>query len=213
MMDAHEIEGLFTRSDGSYLFARWGRPIAPIVFGVADETLPVVKGAFEAVCAMAGHHMTETDPELGTNVMVFFFRDWDELLAVPDLDRLIDGLTPLVARLSEAQANQYRVFRFDAAGAIKACFIFLRMDDVLSDLPAQTLALSQVVQSVVLWSDLAFTDRSPLGQLEDGRVVLRPDIAALIRAAYDPVMPAATEDATHAMRLAARMQVAQEGDS
>lgn len=208
-MDAAEIERFFTRSDGSYLFARWGRPIAPIVFGVQDTTLSVVKGAFEAVCQMAGHQMAETDPELGTNVMVFFFREWEELLAVPDLDRLIDGLVPLVAKLSEAEANQYRVFRFDAAGAIKACFVFLRMDDVLTAIPAETLALSQVVQSTLLWSDVAFTDQSPLGQLEDGRVVLRPDIGALIRAAYDPVMPAMADDASHALRLAARMQLAQ----
>jgi hypothetical protein len=209
MMDAAEVERFFKRSDGSYVFARWGRPIAPIVFGVEDATLSVVKGAFEAVCAMAGHQMAETDPELGTNVMMFFFREWDELLEVPDLDRLIDGLAPLVARLSEAEANQYRVFRFDESGAIKACFIFLRMDDIMSAQPAETLALAQVVQSMLLWSDLAFTDRSPLGQLDDGRVVLRPEIGALIRAAYDPVMPAMADDPSHALRLTARMQVAQ----
>ena len=79
------------------------------------------------------------------------------------------------------------------------------MDDQLSAVPADTLALSQAVQSMLLWSDTAFTDRSPLGQLEDGRVVLRPEIGALIRAAYDPVMPAAAGDASHALRLAARV--------
>ncbi|MFP7571917.1 hypothetical protein [Marivita sp. S2033] len=211
MMDAAEVERLFTRSDGTYLFARWGRPIAPIVFGVDDASLSVIKGAFEALCTLAGHSMTETDPELGSNVMVFFFRDWDELLGVPDLDRLIDGLTPLVARLSAADANQYRVFRFDEAGAIKACFVFLRMDDELAALPADTLALNQAVQTMVLWSDTAFSERSPLGLLDDGRVVLRPEIGSLIGAAYDPVMPPTTEDASHALRLAARVSVALEG--
>ncbi|MCL3880846.1 hypothetical protein [Marivita sp. GX14005] len=204
MLDADEAERLFTRSDGQYFFARWGRPIAPIVFGVEDATLSIVKGAFEAVCTVAGHSMSETDPELGSNAMVFFFREWDELLAVPDLDRLIDGLETMVARLSAAGANQYRVFRFDEHGAIKACFIFLRMDEALSDMPAETLALGQVVQSIVLWSDTAFAHRSPLGQLEDGRVVLRPEIAEVIRAAYDPVMPAQADDPSHALRLAAR---------
>ncbi|SDY21803.1 hypothetical protein [Citreimonas salinaria] len=200
-----DIAARFTRSDGSYLCARWGRPIAPIVFGVDDATLAVVKGAFEALCALAGHQMAETDPELGANVMVFFFRDWQELLQVPDLDRLIDGLEPLVARLSGSGANQYRVFRFDASGAIRACFVFLRMDDALSAMPAETLALNQVVQTMVLWSDTAFTDRSPLGRLGDGRVVLRPEIGALIRAVYDSVMPAVAQDRSHALRLAARI--------
>ncbi|KUF09245.1 hypothetical protein [Pseudoponticoccus marisrubri] len=205
-MTPDQIEALFTRADGGFLCARWGRPIVPIVFGVEDATLSTVKGAFEAICALAGHPMAETDPELGTNTMVFFFRDWDELLAVPDLDRLIEGLGPLVARLKSAGANQYRVFRFDADGAIRACFIFLRMDEELSKVPAEVLALSQVVQAILLWSDTAFRDRSPLGRVEGGRTVLRPEIASLVRAAYDPVLPAMSQDPTHALRLAARIQ-------
>lgn len=205
-MTADEIAAHFTRSDGAYLFARWGRPVAPVVFGVEDHTLAVVKGAFEAVCALAGHEMAETDPELGANVMLFFCRDWEDLRAVPNLDRLIAGLDPLLDRLLAAGANQYRVFRFAPDGAIRACFVFLRMDADLSAVPADTLALSQVVQSLLLWSDLAFRDQSPLAQLPDGRVVLRPEIGALLRAAYDPVMPAVAQDAAHALRLAARVQ-------
>ncbi|SEF61027.1 hypothetical protein SAMN04488045_0583 [Thalassococcus halodurans] len=205
-MDPKDIEAHFTRSDGSFLFARWGRPLSPIVFGVADETLSVVKGAFEAVCALSGHKMAETDPELGANVMVFFFRDWSELPEVPDLDRMIPDLKPLVERLEKADANQYRIFRFDEDGAIKACFIFLRMDKNLSAVPADTLALSQVVQSMLLWSDTAFKDRSPLGQVENGAVILRPDIAGLLRAAYDPILPSMAQDPSHALRLFARLQ-------
>ncbi|MFD1344804.1 hypothetical protein [Litorisediminicola beolgyonensis] len=207
-MTKDEIEPLFTRADGSYLCARWGRPLAPVVFGVEDATLATFKGALEAVCQMAGHEIAETDPELGANLMVFFFRDWQELLGVPNLDRLIEGLAPLVDRLEAAEANQYRVFRFDEAGAIRASFVFLKMDDQLSAVPAETLALSQVVQTMLLWSDTAFRDRSALGQLGDGRVVLRPEIAALIRAAYDPVMPAVAQDPSHALRLAARLAAA-----
>ena len=82
-MSPQEVEAFFTRSDGSYLFARWGRPIVPVVFGVDDATLGVVKGAIEAVVALAGHSMAETDPELGANLMVFFIRDWAELPPVP----------------------------------------------------------------------------------------------------------------------------------
>ncbi len=205
MLSADEIAALFTRADGQFLCARWGRPIAPIVFGVEDATLSTIKGAFEAVVTLAGHQMAETDPELGANCMVFFFRDWAELLEVPDLDRLIEGLPALVARLDAAGANQYRVFRFDAGQAIKACFVFLRMDEELSKVPAETLALGQVVQTILLWSDTAFADRSALGRLEDGRVVLRPDIGALIRAAYDPTLPAVATDPSHALRLFARM--------
>ena len=101
-MDADEIERLFTRGDGQYLCARWGRPIVPVVFGVDDATLGVVKGAIEAVVALAGHSMAETDPELGANLMVFFIRDWAELPPVPKLDHLIPDLGPLCARLAQA---------------------------------------------------------------------------------------------------------------
>ncbi len=198
------IEQLFTRADGQYLCARWGRPIVPVVFGVDETTLATVKGAIEAVVMLAGHKMAETDAELGANLMVFFFRDWSELLEVPNLDRLVEGLEPLVARLQGADANQYRVFRFDEANAIRAAFVFIRMDEALDAVPAETLALSQAVQVILLWSDRAFTDRSALA-VADGTTILRPEIGALIRAAYDPVLPAVATDPAHALRLGARI--------
>ncbi|WP_170604672.1 hypothetical protein [Ruegeria arenilitoris] len=207
-MTPDEIEELFTRESGEYLFARWGRPIVPIVFGVEEETLRTIKGAFEAVVTLAGHKMAETDPELGANCMVFFFREWQELLEVPDLDRLIPDLSPLVERLMAADANQYRIFRFDEDGAIRASFIFLKMDKELSKVPAETLALSQVVQTIVLWSDSAFRSQSPLA-LAGEKTILRPEIAAIIRAAYDPVLPGAAQDPSHALRLFARLELPQ----
>jgi hypothetical protein len=207
-MTADEIEALFTRSDGSYLCARWGRPLAPVVFGVQEATLGVVKGAIEAVAALAGHPVAETDPELGANFMIFFLRDWDELLGVQDLDKLIEGLGPIVARLKEAEASQYRVFRFDTTGGIRACFAFLRMTEELAELPAEAIALSTAVQAILLWSDTAFDLRSALARAPSGAVILRPEIAAVIRAAYDPAMPEMARDPSHALRLLARSREA-----
>ncbi|MEQ6248657.1 hypothetical protein ABMC89_07195 [Sulfitobacter sp. HNIBRBA3233] len=206
-MTPEEIEALFTRADGAFFFARWGRPIAPVVFGVEEKTLEVVKGALEAVSVLAGHKMAETDAELGSNFMVFFFKEWAELPEVPGMDRLVPDLLALVDRLQKAEANQYRFFRFDENGAIKACFVFLRMDAQLSAVPAETLALSQIVQSYLLWSDTAFRDRSALA-VSSERTILRPEIADLIRAAYDPVLPPASQDASHALRLYARIEAA-----
>ncbi|NBT33017.1 MAG: hypothetical protein EBT13_14245 [Rhodobacteraceae bacterium] len=203
-MQPDQITNLFTRSDGTYAFARWGRPIVPVVFGVDGPTLGVIKGAIEAVVALAGHKMAETDPELGANLMVFFFRDWAELKDLPNLDQLIPDLGPLLDRLSASGANQYRLFRFDAQGAIRACFVFLRMDATLSAQPAESIALGQAVQMILCWSDRAFATSSPLG-LVKGVTVLKPEIADVIRAAYDPVMPAVANDPSHALRLAARV--------
>lgn len=203
-MSPDDIEALFTRSDGTFVFARWGRPIAPVAFGVDDATLSIVKGAIEAVCRLANHPMAETDPELGVNLMMFFFREWDELRAVPDLDRLIPDMGPLIDRLESEAANQYRMFRLEEAGAIRAAFVFLRMDAQLGAVPAEVLALGQAVQTMLLWSDRAFSDRSPLAVAPGGATVLRPEIARLIEVAYDPVLPPFADDAACALRLAAR---------
>jgi hypothetical protein len=203
------IEAAFTRSDNTFLCARWGRPIAPIVFGVADQTLEIVKGALEAMVGAVGHQMMETDPEFGANMMFFFFTQWDELTAVPDMDRLVPELEPLVARLKEADANQYRLFRFDKEGAISAVFIFVRMDAHLSKMPAEDIALGQIAQSLVLWSDQAFVGTSILGKLPSGTTVLRPDVTAVLRACYDPVLPAAAYDPAHALRIFARLSAVQ----
>ncbi len=203
-MTPEQVQMLFTRADGQYLFARWGRAIVPVVFGLDDATLPVMKGALEAVVGLAGHEIAAADPELGANLMVFFFRDWAELPEVPNLEQLIPDLGPLCARLSAAGANQYRAFRFDPAGAIKAAFVFVRMDAALDAVPADVLALSQAVRVMLLWSDRAFADRAPLVDAGAG-AQLHPEIAALIRAAYAPLMPAVARDAAHAYRLAARL--------
>jgi hypothetical protein len=200
-----EIEALFTRSDGSFLCARWGRAIVPVVFGVEDATLRTVKGAIEAVVTLAGHRMAETDPELGANFLLFFVRGWAELSEIPELDRLIPDLADLVPRLQTAEANQYRVFRFDPDGGIRACFAFVRMDAEMAAVPANLLALTQAVQAILLWSDRAFTDRSALARTEGGATILRPEIAAVIRAAYDPALPPAARDTAHALRLSARV--------
>ncbi len=203
-MGPGEIEAYFTRIDGSYLFARWGRPIVPVVFGVADESLPAIKGGIEAVVVLAGHKMAELDTDTGANLMMFCCRDWEELLEVPNLDRLVPDLFGLVARLVAAGANQYRSFRFDPDGAIRAAFVFLRMDAHLAAASAEALVLTQAAQVILLWSDRAFAGSSPLARIGEA-VVLRPEIAAVIRAGYDPVLPAVARDPSHALRLAARL--------
>lgn len=205
-LSTDQVTALFTRADGQFLFARWGRPIVPVVFGVEDGTVSILKGAIEAVVALAGHKMAETDPELGANLMVFFIRDWAELAATSNLDRLIPDLAPLVDRLERADANQYRAFRFDERGGIKAGFVFIRMDAAMAQAPAETIALSQIVQTILLWSDTAFLGTSPLAILRTGGpAILKPQIADLIRAAYDPALPVTATDPALSLRLAARL--------
>ncbi|MCF6315187.1 MAG: hypothetical protein L3J30_02625 [Marinosulfonomonas sp.] len=210
MMKPEEIENCFTGAGGEYAFARWGRPIVPVVFGVDAQTLSVVKGAIEAVVTLAGHKMAETDMELGANLMMFFFSEWDELLELPKLGEMIPDLDGVVARLKAADASQYRAFRFEDDGGIQACFVFIRMAGAMAQMQADTLALGQAVQAILMWGEAAFATKSPLAVLPSGgAVILRPEIAALIEAAYDPVMPVAARDKSHALRLSARMGASQ----
>ena len=188
-MDATAIETLFTQRDGSFLCARWGRPVAPVIFGLADDSLDVFRAAIRAGYAHARHPVAESDPESGANLMLFFVRDWAELAGVPDLDRLT-GMPNLPERLTAQNADQYRLFRFDEAGGIRACMSFLSMGGAL-----EKAHPAQLAERVMMQSALTFAPEiSP-----------SPQLAALIRAAYDPVLPVAATQPAHALRLAARL--------
>lgn len=188
LMNPDTIANLFTR-EGRFLCARWGRPVAPVIFGLADESLAVFRDATRAVLAHARHPIAETDPEMGANLMTFFLRDWQELGDLPDIEGLT-GQRDLAARLQGSGADQYRLFRFDADGTIRACIGFVNMGGRLADAHPGQLAETVAVRAMLSFA----RDVTPTREL-----------AALIRAAYDPVMPAVATDPAYALRLAARV--------
>lgn len=190
-LDADQIAQLFTR-DGKYMSARWGRPVAPVIFGLADESLDIFRGALKAAYAHAGHPIVDSDPEMGANLMMFFCRDWDELAEIPDLDQLT-GQPDLIARLKSQHADHYQIFRFDPDGSIRACLSFLRMGGALADAHPAQLAETLAMRSMLTFAH-EINATAPLAQV--------------IRAAYDPVMPATATDPSHAIRLAARVAAA-----
>lgn len=206
--EAERIAALFTGEDGVFRFARWERPIAPVIYGTNDEGIRIFEEAFRSVVALSGREVIELDPDMGANFLVFFVKDWAELGMVPHLEKLIPNIGDLAAALTEREANQYRAFAFDEAGAIRACITLLRYDQVLQQVSAQTLAVTQSFQGLLLWAMNAFDGESPTALVADtGRCVVKPWHADLVRAAYDPAIPAASTDAALALRLAARLQV------
>lgn len=188
-LTADEIAALFTASGGGFLCARWGRPVAPVVFGLDDATLTVFRAALIAPFTHARQPLTDTDPDTGANLMIFAVRDWAELDGIPDLDRLT-GIAGLPDRLAAEDADRYRLLRFDGAGAIRACLTFLRLGGALAQAHPAQLAESVAVNALLSWAR-PVTPSAPL--------------AALIRAAYDPLLPACARDPSHALRLAARL--------
>lgn len=209
--ETERITALFTRGDGAFRFARWGRPLVPVVFGTDDAGAAIFEAALGAVAGLGGLPLSGTDPELGANFLMFFCTAWDELPSLPGLVKLVPGIAKLVSVLKGAGANQYRIFGFDEAGAIRVCIVLLRYDEHLRRVSAQALATSQAVQSLLLWSEHAFTGESPVALVgETGRAVVKPWHADLVRAAYDAALPASGEDAALALRLQARMGLIRE---
>ena len=183
-MTPEAIEALFTR-EGRFLCARWGRPVAPVLFGLADETLAVFQAVIRAVLDRTGVPMAETDPETGANLIGFFVRDWAELTAIPDFD-VLTGIADLPGRLQAEGTARYRLFRFDPEGTIRACLTFARITDEHPGPLAESVAVNAL---------LTFAHE------------IRPatELAGLLRAAYDPVLPGCSTDPAHALRLAARI--------
>jgi len=203
-IDADWVSGLFTQND-TYRFARWGRPVVPVVFGVDDETLTHLKDGIAQTVGITGGVIGETDPELGANFMWFFCQNWDELKSIPNLEKLFPDFNDTIDNLQKSGANQYRRFAFDDDGGIQLCVVLLRMDDELAAMSIQTLATSETLQALLIWGDRAFADTSPIAIIkENGICIVKPEFAAVVRAAYSDMMPVAADDASHALRLAAR---------
>ena len=196
---------LFTSPNQGYHFARWGRPIAPVVFGVGDETLPHLKDAIAMTVGISGGMLAETDPELGANFMWFFCRDWDEMLVIPDFEKLIPNFENLITGLQEQNATRYRSFGFDKDGAIQLCVVLIRVDSATERLSLQTLGTSETFQSLLTFGENAFDMHSPIATIKANNLcIVKPEYAAVVRAAYDPALPAASNDPAHALRVSAR---------
>ena len=202
-----KIIDLFFR-EGEYHFSRWTRPIAPVVFGVDNDSLTAIKVAFSDVIVLTPIALSDVDPDLGANFLLFFCSKWSELSTVPNLSKLIPTLSDLLESLEKIGANQYRTFSFTSNGAIKVVVVLLKYDRELSSVSIQTLATSQMLQSLLLWSPNAFKSESPIAIIEEtNRCVIKPFYSALIKAAYDPVLPDCSNEAAHAIRLQARVDL------
>ncbi|MAD94429.1 MAG: hypothetical protein CML33_02920 [Rhodobacteraceae bacterium] len=196
---------LFTSPNERYHFARWGRPIAPVVFGVGDENLPHLKDAIAMTVGISGGMLVDTDPELGANFMWFFCRDWDEMRVIPDLDKLIPNFVNLITELQEKNATRYRSFGFEKNGAIQLCVVLIRVDAATERMSLQTLGTSETFQSLLTFGENAFDTHSPIATIKVNNLcIVKPEYAAVVRAAYDPALPAASNDPAHALRVSAR---------
>jgi hypothetical protein len=204
--EADLIRAQFAREDGTFRFARWTRPLAPAVFGGDEGTEALVTGALGAVAGLAGLEVVGEDPELGRNALVFVAEGWDGFGEVPRLDRLAPGFARVKPTLMSVGANQFRWFHFEPGGAVRMTVSLIVVDAATAEADARAVALMEAAQTILLWSETAFMTRRAVAISAEGRAALDPWRADLIRAAYDPVLPDATEDPGLAGALAARMR-------
>lgn len=210
---AERIQRLF--GGDQFKFARWGGPISPVVVGLDDKGCKLFEEAIGAVAELAGAKIEEIDPEMGANFMVYVMSDWAHATRAPNLPNFLPDLPALIERLTEANANRYRVFAFDDAGAIRAAITLLRYDEQMQAAPVDYIALTEAALGMLVYDEAGVAADRPVVMArfedDDARAIMSPWHAMLLRAAYDPAIPAGSKDPALAMRLAARIDV-QEAD-
>ena len=202
------IQALF--GGDAFKFARWGGPICPVVVGLDDKGARLFEEAIGAVADLAGARMEEIDPEMGANMFIYVMSDWASAALAPNLGSFIPDLPALVARLTEANANRYRVFAFDDQGAIRASITMLRYDEQMQEAPVDYIALTEAMLAMLVFDERGVAEDRPVVMAkfeddEEARAILNPWHGRLLRAAYDPTIPAGSKDPALAMRLAARV--------
>lgn len=213
--DAARIRRLF--GGEAFKFARWGGPICPAVIGLDETGARLFGEAIGAVAEVAGAPMDEADPEMGSNLMIYVMADWAQAAKAPNLAEIIPDLPALIGRLQGADANRYRVFAFDDAGAIRAAVTLLRYDDNMREAPVDYVALTEAALAMLVYDEAGVAADRPVVMAkfegdETARAILSPWHGRLLRAAYDPAIPAGSRDPALALRLAARIGVAEAGE-
>lgn len=211
--DITRIQALF--GGDAFKFARWGGPICPVVVGLAEKSAQLFEEAVGAVAEVAGARIDEIDPEMGANLMIYVMPDWSQALNAPNLPNFIPNLPALIERLNAANANRYRVFAFDDAGAIRAAITMLRYDEQMQAAPVDYIALTEAALAMLVYDEGAVAADRPvvMAKFEDddmARAVMHPWHGRLLRAAYDPAIPAGSKDPALALRLAARIGVSED---
>ena len=207
-LSENEIKDLFTQADGTYQFARWGRPIAPVIFGVNDQILAGLKAAISSTIGITGQKMGELDPDLGTNMMWIFCRDWDEVLELPDIEKLIPGIREKMTDIKNSNASSYRYLTFDKDGAIMFACVLIRPVGEYANQPVSVIGAAETLLTLATFGAGAFKKESPIAVIKENNVVVvKPKYAAVVRAAYDQTMPARSDDPAHALRVKARADI------
>lgn len=200
----------------NFKFARWAGPIAPAVIGLDERGAKLFGEAVRALAEAAGHPMAAEEPQSGEGFHIYVMKSWADAARMPGLPDFLPELPALISRLTQAQANCYRVFAFDDQGAIRSAITMLCYDERMQAAPVDYIALTEAALGMMVYDEAGVSEDRPVAMADfgdgDQRAVLQPWHAQLLRAAYDPSIPAGSKDPALALRLAARISVAADDD-
>lgn len=196
--------------DGAaFKFARWGGAVSPAVIGLDEAGGRLFGEAVRVLAGLAGLRLEESGAEAGGALLIYVMKDWADAARAPHLPDFLPDLPALIARLEAAGANRYRVFAFDDQGAIRGSITLLRYDAAMRAAPVGYIALTEAALALLVYDEAGVAADRPVVMAEfeggDRRAVLSPFHAALLKAAYDPAIPAGSKDPALALRLAARI--------
>lgn len=205
-MTPDDIRTYFARAGGQYQFARWNRPIVPVVFGDHCLDPGLLREALVRLSGITGHPVDLEAPPSAMTYGTLVVREWRDLAATPGAGKAMPGLAKLGAEAERQGGNQFRTFQRDWRGGIKRCVAVIRTAaGRFDDLTPESMALRQAALSFLHWSIPGVVKLRLVMPGPDGVDDLKPEVVALLRAAYDPAMPVSSRDPRHADQLAERM--------
>jgi hypothetical protein len=181
-------------TDRRFLFAKWAKPIVPAFYGLEASSMTIMRSGLERAARICGAKLGEDDHVYGANLVFIVCQDWSELNKSPVLRAFVSAPEQLSRVLTASKTNQYRLFKTAKENGIEIALVLLRMDEKLSSLPPQAMALSQAAQALLVTADDAFAKDNPVTIGRHGRGLLKRWMQRLLEAAYREETPAYSED-------------------
>jgi hypothetical protein len=189
-----EIAAYFTKPNGEFLFRRWASPIVPHAFGPTAPESEVLYQAFDTISALSGHPVVRAPDGVGMNLTFFFINEASDMMKLPGAEGFLGMLAMLVKQLMSGKSALRRNFTTDdKTGAISQMTMIARTSGWLRHHPPESLALRLAVLTHLTWA-LRRDQKAPPLLVADAPGGVHPNVAAILRVAYDPSLPDASTD-------------------
>ena len=202
-----EIQSMFTVKN-KFFFSRWSGNIVPMILGVNDFSLGLFKKKLISILSCLPIQIDEFEIEKKANYVFIFFKKWDELYNLPNIEEIIPDHLSLLKSLSFKNPSQYRRFYFDKNGGINFCVFLIPIEKEIDESSYEELIIQILIKSILIWSEEFQNFKNfYFFNSKKGEFCLSNDFLSFLKACYDPVLPDKTNDASHSLRIFARYKL------